>query len=133
MVADTGGDLVLLAASLSQAAMRGADRQREYIARHREALATILIHLQRLGLIGHGASLHPAPPETCDGCGLDLSRRQFFVDGQRTDEMWANLWPLCFFEDGAGIGWGVGQLYSKRGDGAWLLLAGGDPDSAKED
>jgi hypothetical protein len=52
-----------------------------------------------------------------------------YVDGA-TGPMgspWANMCIGCFLEKGAGIGWGVGQLYSHNGT-HWHCIGGGDPE-----
>ena len=50
-----------------------------------------------------------------------------FVDGETEDGRWGNMCFRCFHEEGHSLGWGKGQLYLNLGDGAWRLVAGGDP------
>lgn len=64
-------------------------------------------------------------PDACGGCGADLTKRQFFVDGRLRDSlMWGCLCAECFSEQGEGIGWGDGQLYKRQADGDWRLVGG---------
>ena len=64
-------------------------------------------------------------PQRCNLCGIDLTERFYFVDGQVGDSgEWRDMCSRCFFGKGAKIGWGKGQLYHRQPDGKWLLVAG---------
>lgn len=68
---------------------------------------------------------HNDPPEECDICSIPISGETFISDGRmRENTAWANMCADCTVYFGAGIGWGVGQLYRNEGDGRWLLVAG---------
>lgn len=61
----------------------------------------------------------------CDLCGCDLNRKSLFIDGAlRGQPGWANMCADCFERHGSGIGWGVGQVYSRQTDARWRLVAG---------
>ncbi len=65
--------------------------------------------------------------ESCDGCGSSLLARGLFVDGRLQNQLgWANMCVQCFTERGAGVGWGMGQLYARQTNGDWRLVAGFD-------
>jgi hypothetical protein len=69
---------------------------------------------------------HPDVPEACDLCLVPVPGETFFSDGQVRDHTaWANMCADCTVYHGAGIGWGIGQLYRKQADGRWLCVAGG--------
>ena len=69
--------------------------------------------------------LNHSPPTECDICGAGFGDSLFFIDGRRMNSlMWANMCPRCFFEGGAGLGCGDGQLYMKQANGEWLMTAG---------
>lgn len=68
---------------------------------------------------------HPDAPEDCDICSIPLSRETFFSDGRLQGvPAWANMCADCSVYYGAGIGWGIGQLYRKESDGRWLMVGG---------
>ena len=70
-------------------------------------------------------------PETCDLCECKFNDRQYFVDGRiKGSYAWGFLCAQCFMENGAGIGWGMGQLFKKKMDGKWLMVGGFHPDEA---
>ncbi|AXT70282.1 hypothetical protein ACEV8X_03295 [Vibrio parahaemolyticus] len=63
----------------------------------------------------------------CDLCGCDLQTQRFLIDGSMKPSgfsPWAYMCESCFETEGAGIGWGIGQLYEKTSDKRWLLVAG---------
>lgn len=63
--------------------------------------------------------------EKCDFCKVSMEKCGLFVDGQvRNDRQWANMCAPCFLAKGAGIGWGVGQLYARQPNGAWRMVGG---------
>lgn len=64
-------------------------------------------------------------PDPCGVCGKEMEHFNLFVDGKMKQGGWANLCPECFQRHGAGVSWGVGQLYRKVGSGEWLLIGGG--------
>ena len=57
--------------------------------------------------------------DNCDICKRSFSSRRFMVDGNRPKlgVEFACMCSICFFKEGAGIGWGKGQLYTKMDDG----------------
>lgn len=64
-------------------------------------------------------------PVRCDFCRCRFSERTLYVDGRlRRHPAWASMCADCAQREGAGIGWGIGQLYRRRPDGKWLLVAG---------
>ena len=79
-------------------------------------------------------------PETCDLCGKSFLGAEFLVDGETKgteqiqvpggDSMgqWAYMCANCFASHGVAVGWGRGQLYQRRDDGSWLMVAGFPPD-----
>lgn len=115
---------------LPQVALQGRDSAgvRKFAKEYRQEAIELLSWLCRLGWAGGATSVHSAPPDTCGVCDRELSRYAFFVDGQTADGSWADMCVLCFAKHGEGIGWGIGQLYSKLPKGDWRLIAGGDPD-----
>jgi hypothetical protein len=72
-------------------------------------------------------------PEECNLCSGPLSEEKYMIDGKlRSHSAWACMCGDCFGFEGAGIGWGVGQLYRREKD-AWLLVAGFPPDNIEEE
>jgi hypothetical protein len=81
-----------------------------------------------------------SPPNNCSLCGRTLEDQRFLIDGEVNDTpqapvhstqtmgQWGFMCARCFFMRGRGIGWGTGQLYERREDGKWLLVAGFQPD-----
>ena len=106
---------------------RRSELQEGFRREHREVVLSLLSMLHRLGLVWGATSLHPSPPGECDLCGAALRDQQLFVEGQAAGELWGNMCASCFLADGHSVGWGKGQLYLNIGDGAWRLVAGGDP------
>lgn len=75
--------------------------------------------------------IYSCPPDSCDQCGQSFDDSTMFVDGRlKGDLMWSIMCADCFNSHGEGIGWGNGQLYMKRADGDWLMVAGFPPDDA---
>ena len=67
-------------------------------------------------------------PDQCDVCNIPLLSETYVVDGKLADSpAWANMCADCAVYYGAGIGWGIGQLYRKQSDGRLLLVSGGGP------
>lgn len=65
--------------------------------------------------------------ENCDGCGGSLLVRGLFIVRRLQNQLgWANMCVQCFAERGAGVGWGMGQLYARQPNGDWRLVAGFD-------
>ncbi|GAA4129526.1 endonuclease NucS domain-containing protein [Aminobacter aganoensis] len=65
------------------------------------------------------------PPNECDICSIPLSGETFMSDTRlKEHDAAANMCADCTIYYGAGIGWGVGQLYRNEGDGKWLLVGG---------
>ena len=67
----------------------------------------------------------------CDQCGNSLLKQKYLIDGAIKPgglSPWSYMCETCFPFKGAGIGWGIGQLYEKTNDGQWLLVAGFAPD-----
>ncbi len=84
-------------------------------------------------IAGRG-EVYIGPPEQCDVCTIPLSGEVFMSDGRVKDgTMWANMCADCTIYYGAGIGWGIGQLYRKAEDGRWLLVGGGPGQSEADD
>jgi hypothetical protein len=73
-----------------------------------------------------------SPPTCCDLCGKQFASEKYFVDGKKTfEKSWAFMCGHCFELNGAGIGWGLGQLYLNRPGEGWLLVGGG-PNEAND-
>lgn len=70
------------------------------------------------------------PPKGCHLCGHPFSVGDLMADCQLDfgNEIWGCVCQGCFDAHGAGIGYGVGQLYRMVDKGRWLLLAGFPPD-----
>lgn len=73
------------------------------------------------------------PPDECDHCGTDLKTSGLFIDGMTKGGPWSFMCTPCFAQHGAGIGWGLGQLFrlsgeTEDGDPRWICIAGGPPD-----
>ena len=64
--------------------------------------------------------------EICDFCKCVLDKRGLYVDGGIRNDAFcgANMCAPCFEKHGAGIGWGVGQIYARQPNGGWRLVAG---------
>lgn len=74
------------------------------------------------------------PPDSCDICSVPMSKEVFMSDGKLRDSTgWAFMCADCTVYYGAGIGWGIGQLYRKEGVGQWVLVGGSNNDFADED
>lgn len=66
-----------------------------------------------------------SPPESFDLCQKSLETERFLVDGALIGHRaWAFMCTSCFGENGKGIGWGKGQLFSQTKPGEWLQVAG---------
>ena len=110
------------------------DLRRAMLRRYRREVAALLIGLRSVDVIGQN-TLHSDPPDACDACGTVLADAGVFVDGATGDGMltgWVNLCMPCFLDQGAGIGWGIGQLYDLN-DTGWQLIGGGNQRPAGED
>jgi hypothetical protein len=107
---------------------RNPQRRRDFIAKFRREIALVSLYLNELSVTGGSNELHPDPPASCDFCNRPTASFGFFVDGQTTDGLWANMCPHCYPIKGAGIGWGIGQLYKMRANNIWQCVAGGQPD-----
>ena len=64
-----------------------------------------------------------------------LGDRLLRIDGRLKGEMmmWAHMCSSCFLASGEGLGWGDGQLFARKLDGSWLLVAGFPPDDLDGD
>lgn len=95
----------------------GVDESEVAISRHAD-----------FGKAAEKPQFHFSSPQRCNLCGIDLTVRSFFVDGQvgHSGE-WRDMCSQCFFAKGAKIGWGKGQLYQRQPDGRWLLVGGFPP------
>jgi hypothetical protein len=123
-------------------------RFKEYLERNSDLLRTIYFKLDpRIGPIcdGSSANLRLADeieeecvsrgryygefPESCDLCLVPLADETFISDGRVDGKaVWANMCADCTVYHGAGIGWGIGQLYRRQPDARLLMVAGGPPD-----
>jgi hypothetical protein len=56
------------------------------------------------GLIGD-------PSADCQTCGVPFEKGQLVYDCKTIKGPWAWLCPICFFENGIGLGFGLGQEY----------------------
>jgi hypothetical protein len=69
------------------------------------------------------------PSENCDLCDCSFAERTFFVDARLRGQIaFGCLCAECFFQEAEGIGWGMGQLYKRQPNGAWLMVAGFRPE-----
>lgn len=105
-----------------------ADLRNQFRDRFHIELAIVALMLNDIGVTGGECSMNPSPPESCDLCQTRLNKCVYFVDGQTRSGAWANMCNRCYAQNGAGIGWGVGQLYRNRGEYGWQCIAGGNPD-----
>lgn len=111
---------------------RDPQRRRDFLAKFSREIVLISLYLNDLTVTGGSNEFHASPPENCDFCNQPISSFGFFVDGMASDGSWANMCPNCYAGKGAGIGWGIGQLYKVREGNAWQCVAGGQP-SGPED
>jgi hypothetical protein len=108
---------------------RNPDSRYAFAAKFHKELVFVSLYLNDLAVAGGELVQHPDPPELCDFCRSEIEEVGFFVDGTTKSGAWANMCPHCYVDHGAGIGWGVGQLYRKRANfGPWLCIAGGNPE-----
>ena len=125
----------------------------EYLKVNRHLLRTIFYKLApRIGPICDGSSAdlrlvdeideecvrrgryYEACPENCNLCLVPLAEETFISDGRVDGQAaWANMCADCTVYHGAGIGWGIGQLYRREPDARLLLVAGGSPDDDEEE
>ncbi|MEW6690575.1 MAG: hypothetical protein AB1452_15975 [Pseudomonadota bacterium] len=68
-------------------------------------------------------------PDECDLCNRSFEGQTYMIDCQIEGQggAWGNVCSVCYEKAGAGIAWGKGQLYKRRADGEWLLVAGFPP------
>jgi hypothetical protein len=78
-------------------------------------------------------------PARCDLCSKPFIAERFFVDGEvkgtpqvgvpdgTSMGQWANMCAGCFQARGVGVVWGSGQLYERKPNGTWLMMAGFPP------
>lgn len=64
--------------------------------------------------------------DRCDTCNHDFANDLYMVDAATEDGPWACMCSRCFIEQGAEIGWGRGQLYTRTPRG-WLQVGGFGP------
>lgn len=65
-----------------------------------------------------------SPPDVCDICKTSFCNQKYMIDGaMKPSGIGACMCPQCYHLHGAGIGWGVGQLYLNK-NGRWLLVGG---------
>lgn len=120
---------------------------REYLERNKDLIRTIFFKVDpRLGPISDGSSAdkmlealvseenvargkyYDDGPEQCDLCLIPLNDETYVSDGRVDGQAaWANMCADCTVFHGAGIQWGMGQLYRKEPDSRWLQVAGGPP------
>jgi hypothetical protein len=99
-----------------------------FTRQHRQEIIVLLSMLNRVGLIGSPTSLHFAPPDHCDLCGIPVLNYQWFADCEHGEEgEWGSLCQPCFIERGGALGWGHGQLYLQTHSGEWRLVVGANP------
>ena len=108
------------------------ERIAEFRKHFRVELPILCNWLDNLKITGGQPHISYGPPSNCDLCEKPFLKDGLFVDGQMKDGTWANVCMDCFKAQGSGIGYGVGQLYKKKGlhtDGEplWVCIAGGDP------
>ena len=110
------------------------DIRHAFLEKHRMEIVLLSRWLNALKVTGGQAVIFHDPPTHCDQCGIDLSDNGFFVDGRiQKSILWSFMCLPCFSEKGAGVGYGVGQLFKisepdENGDNHWFCIAGGDPD-----
>lgn len=113
---------------------KSSDEERiaEFYSQFRSELSTLCNWLDNLKITGGQPHISYDPPSSCDLCEKHFLQDGLFVDGQMKGGIWANACMDCFAIQGRGIGWGIGQLYKKKGfhaDGEplWVCIAGGNP------
>src|SRR5258706_6324948 len=104
---------------------RNPQRRRDFIAKFRREIALVSLYLNELSVTGGSNEFHAGPPENCDFCNQPVAGFGFFVDGQTTDSLWANMCPHCYPGKGVGIGWGIGQIYKAPENNTLQCVAGG--------
>lgn len=53
-------------------------------------------------------------PTECQMCGVDLAKRNHFIDGKTSRGSWALMCPFCHIFYGVGLGTGKGQKYNSK-------------------
>ena len=115
------------------AALRDESTRREILHRFKAEIAMLLIGLSA-GLVTGRNEIPTDAAEKCYLCGLKLEETTLYIDGAvgGMGAPWANMCVTCFLEQGGGIGWGVGQLYSHDGTN-WHCIGGGNPRPCNEE
>jgi hypothetical protein len=98
---------------------------------HRSEIAKVCRWLDQLKITSGERNISYGAPSKCDLCEADLLDGGLYVDGAIKGGSWANACMSCFDKHGMGIGWGVGQLYKRKGsfasgDPLWVCIAGGN-------
>lgn len=108
-------------------AMNDYDRRQKVLENFRYEIAVLLSTFRGAQIIGQNG-VPAAPAETCDLCSRKVEPDGIFIDGMINDGSmrWSNMCAQCFPVHGAGIGWGVGQMYANNGR-EWHCIGGGDP------
>src|SRR5690606_10891945 len=101
-------------------------------------LVLLSFWMNELRIAGGEPTRSVSAPEHCDSCGGLLVANGLHVDGQVKDGRWSYMCLTCFGKDGAGLGWGVGQLYRMFGKDTngmpiWRCIAGGNLEPDSED
>jgi hypothetical protein len=121
------------AAMQDQAALRNEGSRREILQKYKTEIAMMLVGLRAAQITGRN-DIPADPAESCDLCGLKLKEMTLYVDGAvgAMGAPWASMCIACFLDQGGGIGWGVGQLYSYNGAN-WHCIGGGNPAPCNEE
>ena len=117
----------MLTALRDPGAMDDYETRKTTLGKYRNEISTLLVTLRGAKIIGRNGV--PTDPATsCDLCRRELEPDGVYVDGMINDGSmrWSNMCAHCFIPNGAGIGWGVGQLYAHDGR-EWHCIGGGDP------
>lgn len=123
----------MLTALSDHAVLDDYERRKSILRKYKNEIATMLITLRGAKVIGRNEI--PADPAThCDLCARELGQDGIYVDGMINDgsSKWANMCATCSTTQGAGVGWGVGQLYAHNG-AYWHCIGGGNPDACNEE
>jgi hypothetical protein len=103
-----------------------AERFKRGFARSAAPLCDALF---RVGIIAP-TQTYAGVPDECDFCHRPIADSPWFVDGEGPGGAWGNYCHKCFLASGRGLGWGIGQLFSRvtyGGEVQFVCVAGDRP------